>query len=248
MIKRSNKSSESWILVFSAMLLFIMISTNAFAWTNSTGGDHNGATWYPATDNISQSISGYHYNISTFGINASNEVNITPYNASGGGNLTIKATYVIISGKLNGSGRGFSGGNMSGVNGSGPGKGTGIINNGGGGAGYGGAGGIVYGSVNNISIEMGSGGGSGEDNPGGEGGGNVTLSAITSIIITGIVDVNGSQGVDRSGNSGGGGSGGGLLIKTDGFANISGKLYAVGGKGGNGDSSSAGGGGGGGVG
>lgn len=188
-----------------------------------------------------------------------------------GGMLKIRAKNIIIDAgsEINATGEGWPGGAAE-SNGTGDGAGKGgDEGSGGGGAGYGanggdggdnpGSGGSSYGNATSPTAMMGSGGGGGgngwsgwEDNvilgsggQGGDGGGYVWLEAST-INISGTISANGTDGeqgahlIVLSGGGGGGGSGGGILIKGDNVS-ISGKLYAIGGKGGDGGSGGGGG-------
>ncbi|HXB39372.1 MAG TPA: DUF2341 domain-containing protein [Bacteroidia bacterium] len=174
--------------------------------------------------------------------------------------FVINARMIRITGTLNGSGAGFIGG-TPGTNGSGPGAGKVSSGNlgsfGAGGASYGGVGGqgggasagvgqpgATYGTLNTDSIDMGSGGGgAASGGAGGAGGGGITL--IGDVIdISGIVNADGSNGVQSVlDGAGGAGSGGGIKIKGN-KINFSGILSANGGNGQPGGYGSGGGGGG----
>ena len=178
--------------------------------------------------------------------------------------FNINARMIRIAGTLNGNGAGYLGG-APGTNGSGPGGGQVSSGNlgsfGAGGASYGGLGGngggagsatpstvgqpgVVYGSFNTDSIEMGSGGGgSASGGAGGAGGAGITLNG-DEVTITGVINANGSNGAQAVLNgAGGGGSGGG--IKINGYSVIfNGTLNANGGNGEAGGYGSGGGGGG----
>jgi hypothetical protein len=196
-----------------------------------------------------------------------------------GGAIKIHASNLVVEAgsEITASGEGWPGG-AAGENGSGQGGGLGAdaFEEGGGGGGFGGAGGAgggnpgSGGSAIGLVETLGSGGGGGNDwkdtegqpilgsgGNGGNGGGLIWLEA-TSIDISGIISSNGSIGEGKAqysgkggffkGAGGGGGSGGYILLKGD-VVNITGKLYAVGGNGGEGETNfgAGGGGGGGGI-
>jgi hypothetical protein len=153
---------------------------------------------------------------------------------------------------------GFGDGGLGSMTGGGAGGGGGAYGGGGGGGGAGGnvavstKGGAEIGSRTSMSILQGRGGGGGGSSVssmggrGGRGGGAIILIAADFMNITGVITVNGSMGQkgndglaagnDGSG-AGGGGSGGGIFIKLNSWdnpMNISGGLYATGGRGGSG--------------
>lgn len=196
-----------------------------------------------------------------------------------GGAIKIHASNLVVEAgsEITASSEGWPGG-AAGENGSGDGGGLGGVDFelGGGGGGYGGTGGAggnnpgSGGSAPGLVEAMGSGGGGGGDwrepqgqptlgsgGTGGDGGGLIWLEA-TFIDLSGIISANGSIGEGKEqyqgkggffkGAGGGGGSGGYILIKGD-AVNITGRLYAVGGKGGEGETNfgAGGGGGGGGI-
>jgi hypothetical protein len=167
------------------------------------------------------------------------------------GSLKIQANNISVdsSSKIISDGKGLSGGYPE-KDGEGVGYGGAATTgwDGGGGGGYGasggnggedgdGAGGTSYGSKNTLAIQMGSGGGGGDTSHiiggrGGDGGGCIWLDAET-IIISGIISANGTDGVDGShatqDGPGGGGSGGGILIYGRNVTLSGNNLYAMGG-------------------
>ena len=174
-------------------------------------------------------------------------------------NVTTNAGGTInMYGRINGVGKGS-------LPGFGYGAGT-KVNGGGGGGSYGGAGGAggtngdcnspgqggpTYGDNTNLTVYYGSGGGNassgncagGGGDAGGYGGAMVIFNS-SNIMVSGIIDLNGTNGASGV-RGGGGGSGGGLLL-AGGVVNISNsKLYVAGGNGGDGGSMSGGGAGGG---
>lgn len=178
-----------------------------------------------------------------------------------GAPLVINARNVIISGVINGNGRGYQGPAINTV-GTGPGGGGTSTNSGCGGGSYGGVGGTggldagdspgvggaIYGTSNGTDNDMGSSGGSGTGiSTGGNGGAAINVNA-EYINIQGSILANGNTAaVDGTGRGGGGGAGGGILL--DAFnLSCSGTLSAKGGDGGTGTSTAndSGGGGGGG--
>jgi hypothetical protein len=196
-----------------------------------------------------------------------------------GGAIKIHASNLIVGvgSEITASSEGWPGGAAE-ENGSGKGGGLGAddFEEGGGGGGFGGAGGAGGGNPGSggsgigLVETMGSGGGGGNDwkdtegqpilgsgGNGGDGGGLIWLEA-SLLDIGGIISANGSAGEGMAqysgkggffkGAGGGGGSGGYILLKGD-VVTITGKLYAVGGNGGEGDTKfgAGGGGGGGGI-
>lgn len=178
-----------------------------------------------------------------------------------GSPVIINARNVIISGAINGNGKGFQGPAINTI-GTGPGGGGTSTNSGCGGGSYGGvggtggldagdtpgAGGASYGTNNGTDVAMGSSGGSGTGiSTGGNGGAALTISA-EYISISGNISTNGNTAaVDGTGRGGGGGAGGGILLDACELG-FSGTINADGGNGGFGTSTAndSGGGGGGG--
>jgi len=219
-------------------------------WTNTGGGDHEGADWTPADTTV---VAGIHWNIGTFTVTNGYTIVV-----STGIELEVHADTISVVGTINGDAKGFAGGGDESA-GSGPGAGGagtyGSTNgSGGGGGGYGGAGGVggqgsqgtagaggaQNGTTNTPIINMGSGGGGGKGGGGGHGGGCVFLSG-EDITVSGTITCNGAVGADQIYGASGGGSGGGILFFGDAIV-LSGTLSCNGGNGGN---ASAGGGGGG---
>lgn len=145
------------------------------------------------------------------------------------GRLVLSAPLIVIqdSSLLNGSFRGYGGGDNSDPHGFGPGYGGAGNPGGGGGAGYGGnggqggdnapgSGGSAYGDPADTLIERGSGGGAGRlggvDGFGGNGGAAITLRAQDVIIDSSDIESHGERGDDGGLEAGGGGSGGGIMI------------------------------------
>jgi hypothetical protein len=164
-------------------------------------------------------------NYSWFEVQAGAGITVTP-NAP----LVINARMIRVTGTISGNGSGFLGG-TPGTNGSGPGAGQVSAGNlgtfGAGGASYGGVGGqgggastgvgqpgATYGTLNTDSIDMGSGGGgAASGGAGGAGGGAILLNGDV-VDISGIINSDGSDGVQAVlDGAGGGGSGGGVKIK-----------------------------------
>ena len=192
------------------------------SWTNTGGGDHEGADWTPADTTV---IGGVHYGIGAFLVTTGWTVIVDTTSE-----LEVYADTVSVVGTINGNSRGVQGGTGSGGGAGGGAQGTydgGY--KGGGGAGYGGAGGdgglsganppaasggSTYGTASDATISMGSAGGGGGDagDEGGDGGGSVALYG-NSISVTGTINCNGGIGQNTgSRGSGGGGSGGGILL------------------------------------
>lgn len=224
------------------------------AWTNTGGGNHEGADWTPGD---STSIGGTHTNVGMFTVENGVTVTVAAPDV-----LSIYANEMYIIGIINGTGYGNPGGAAAGAGSSGNegastghgGAGTylsGKVGGGGGGAGYGGVGqigakwsppptgdpghaGIVYGATDTKSILSGSGGGSGGasnsgSGTGGDGGAGIYLSSKTFLTVSGSIlcdGVAGSVGGTYAG-SGGGGSGGGILLSGS-DVTISGMLSVAG--------------------
>ncbi len=93
-----------------------------------------------------------------------------------------------------------------------------------------GVGGIHYGTIDGMDIQMGSSGGSSDNTFGGSGGGTITINS-TIVKNNGIVDLSGDNGPIPGGSrGGGGGSGGGLKILCSELTN-SGSIVLDGGNG-----------------
>ena len=174
------------------------------AWSKLGGGDHEGENWTPTGD----TISGVHSNIGTLTISGTTTLNQ-------GALLELYANAIVISGTLDGEGKGYSGG-------TGPGAGQSGFSNfkGAGGGAYGGDGGdgndrdggVAYGDNTTAVIQMGSAGGNMDNSTGGYGGGGVILCA-NDITITGTINMDAiDPTAGSSGDAGGGGAGGGILI------------------------------------
>jgi hypothetical protein len=172
--------------------------------------------------------------------------------------LVINARRVIVTGDVQGEGRGYAGGVLGQGIGQGPGAGGGSTTGGAGGAGYGGAGGLGgydpgdlpgragtgNGTDQGVDLDMGSGGGSTDLHAGGAGGGALSLEG-SRITLAGDVSLDGAPGVPTvGGRAGGGGSGGGLLLLGS-QLELSGTVSAGGGPGGDASSVAGDGGGGG---
>lgn len=141
-----------------------------------------------------------------------------------GSALTIAAARVILSGSVEGTGRGYAGGAI-GSPGAGPGGGVmGASGSAAGGGGYGGvggkggsdtaaggAGGATYGTTSGDDIAMGSGGAGSDKRAGGAGGGGLTVLGW-SVSATGALRANGANGDGAAGQNAGGGAGGGVLL------------------------------------
>lgn len=149
------------------------------------------------------------------------------------GNLIVDA-----SSRVDVSGRGYA--CISGVS-YGPGAGTGILadyGGGGGGGAYGGnggapespyAGGRAYGSPSAPS-QHGSAGGAGYPGQGGAGGGYVRLVVGGTLLLDGQISANGSNGAAHSYGASGGGAGGGVWLTVNHFSGV-GQITANGGLG-----------------
>lgn len=226
-------------------------------WTNTGGGDHEGADWTPADTTV---IAGTHYNISTFTVTNGYTINIDT-----GNELEVGADTISIVGTIDGNEDGSAGGvnesNGYGAGGGGGGDYVSTEGSGGGGGGYGGAGGqggtgsqgtpgaggAQNGTTNTTAITMGSGGGGAAGiggDYGGRGGGSVYLAA-EDITVSGTITCNGGIGDNYTFGAAGGGAGGGILLFGDAVI-VSGTLSANGGVGGVAGSNSGSGGGGGG--
>ncbi len=172
--------------------------------------------------------------------------------------IEIRSRVIILDGKIQGRGMGFSA-PIAVANGNGPGGGGLSTEAGGGGGSYAGIGGMggydlgdtpgnggaIYGAENDFTCPMGSSGGTTDNAIGGAGGASIKLSAEW-ISIGGQIDAGGSQGVGSIGRCGGGGSGGTIMAIGDNI-NIgsSAVLQSLGGDGGSGSSAANDGGGGG---
>jgi len=101
-----NKNKNIFFLIIFGV---IFISVNfVSSWTNSSGGDHGGEDWTPINGT---NVSGIHYNIGTFTIPSGFVIYIEGYQKTvDGGNVSISATTINISGVLDSSGRGYGGG------------------------------------------------------------------------------------------------------------------------------------------
>jgi hypothetical protein len=103
-----NKKHFNFILIIFSLIFLFNSLDFAFAWTDTGGGDHLGESWTP---NNLTNISGYHYNIGTFTISSGYTIYVDGFQKTAyGGNVTISATTINISGTLDASGRGFGGG------------------------------------------------------------------------------------------------------------------------------------------
>ena len=215
--------------------------------------DHNGADWTP-TNGLT--LTGIHTNVNLFTITSGYTCNIAT-----GVPFEVYAVESIISGTIDGDGRGYPGGYIN-NNGAGPGGGIQGMTNiaGSGGGGYGGAGGngqndyagvgtggSSYGLSDEYIIQRGSGGGGGSSGGGwatrgGTGGGSILICS-NKITITGIIKCNGINAESDTGGAGGGGAGGGILLIANDLDVMNAILRCLGGSGGNGGGTSDGGGG-----
>ena len=245
-----NYHSKYSLIVISLLITLLISGIASAEWFNSTGTDHDGAAWTPAD---ASSISGIHYNISTFTITNGWTVNIDT-----GIELEVFADTIHVYGTLDGNGDGASGAGNGGTGGSDS-SGAG----GGGGAGYGGDGSVgksgsyggggtagpEFGDTTTKIISMGSKGGNGGTNSGGAGAGGMGGASVLlygdAVIITGTITCDGNAGSQPGqGGGGGGGSGGGILIVGVDLE-VTGTLSVDGGNGGNSGSDGDGAGGGG---
>lgn len=177
--------------------------------------------------------------------------------------LIAPLIYLHDSATIEGSEKGYWGGNNNHAAGYGPGSGGagGLGGGGGGGAAYGGFGGIggglypgsggsVYGNFSDTIMDMGSGGGAGRlsacDGFGGNGGGWIYLKGRRIALDSSRMIARGQNGIDGSLEAGGAGAGGGVMIRADTVKLLRSALTAAGGYGGNAELGFDGGGGGGG--
>lgn len=182
------------------LLLFFIFLLNlnfVFSWTDTAGGDHEGADYIPGNGT---NISGVHTNIKNFVILPGYYIGIDGYQkTSYGGNVTIIATLINISGILDASGRGYGGG----------GGGSNIQSGyscGGASGGVNGIGGTgANGAWSQCSWQDAFGGGGG-GSPFGVGGKN---SGTNGTLTSGGTGGNGCSGRGKSGGDGYGGGGGG---------------------------------------
>jgi PKD repeat protein len=163
-------------------------------------------------------------------------LNVASYTGSGTTgtlHLIVSGTFTLGSGgTVNGNGRGYQG--QTNANGAGPGGGQGgsCCWDAGGGGGYGaaggtgvrddnstpeGAGGGAYGSSTSLAIQMGSAGGAAgqlDGDFGGQGGNGGAAFWVTAptIIIDGVITMNGNNGGNFNNDAAGGGAGGGILL------------------------------------
>lgn len=210
--------------------------------------NHNGLDWTPADGST---LTGKHINVDTFTVSNSFTCTI-----ASGIPFEVYAESAIISGTIDGNGKGFSAGGVN-SNGSGPGGGMcGFLDvAGAGGGGYGGnggsgegslptagAGGAAYGISSGTVIQMGSGGAGGSSASNGGKGGACIIICANTITHSGLIQCNGAN-ANNAANAGGGGSGGGALLISK-HLNISGYINLNGGNGGSstGDGKSGGGG------
>ena len=181
------------LIMFIALVLLI---PPTFAWTDTDGGDHGGSDWTP---NNLTNISGVHYNIGSFLIPVGNIIYVDGYQkTSYGGNVTIQALSINISGTLDANGRGYGGGGggqNSNVNCTGA---RGGRNGNGGNGSY---------SAWNACGNRNYGGGGGGGGPNGIGGLGST-SSTTSVGLNGTIYKGGTGGNNEIGSSYPGGIGG----------------------------------------
>ncbi len=83
-------------------ILFVLLGSFSFAWTNTGGGDHGGASWAPANG---ATIGGNHTNIGTFTVGLGTTVYVTS-----GTPLKVYAHTITVSGTINGDYAGYEGG------------------------------------------------------------------------------------------------------------------------------------------
>ncbi|MBT4136164.1 hypothetical protein HOD75_01700 [archaeon] len=192
-IKKYKKN----FIIFFTIILFSLSINSIYAWDNSSGGDHSEEDWIPVNGT---NISGNHFNIGTFTIPEGVIVYIDGYQkTSNGGNVTISASVINISGKLEASGRGFGGGGAgSNIQGS-----LSCVSGLGGVSGNGGNGADGKWSSCSPSASFGGGGGG---SPGGIGG--ITGSSNGTFTLGGRGG-NSCRGTGADGGTGFGGGGGG---------------------------------------
>ena len=166
----------------------------------------------------------------------------TNLNVNGGNALTTENPWGGWLSTFTG-GKGKAGGHEGGYrlgDGFGPGKGKDrVLNNDGGGAGYGSEGqqsdsasyGLTYGSESLTHLHGGSGGGGGNNVGGGAGGGAISLEADGNgtITINSGVTISANGGTSSHGNAGGGGSGGSIRFAGKSIVN-NGSILAKGGE------------------
>ncbi len=278
--RKAGTISLSTMLIVTAAVPFVLVLMGASApivtaaWTNTGGGDHEGADWI-ITANVT--IADNHYNIGLFRIASGVTVTVKSYDGTNYGWLEIHAENIVIEGTLSANSAGYRGSAAnSGAPGEGPGGGGAASSGGGrgggyfaggasggsagGGGGYGGAGGSGGGGAAGggstaefLSLRMGSGGSGAQRTSynvagGGSGGGKILLHAFGTVDVSGTLRASGGGGGSTRGGgsyAGGGGSGGGILIQGH-NVDLSGNVHANGGGGGTASYSVAGGGGGGG--
>jgi len=78
------------------------------AWTNTGGGDHDGANWTPVKK---LEIAGNHYNVGIFTVESGYTLYVKAYNGSSFGNVSVRAKNIVVNGDIIGDYRGYRGGN-----------------------------------------------------------------------------------------------------------------------------------------
>jgi len=191
------KTATGFFIFYFKCLLFVLLGSFSFAWTNAGGGDHGGANWAPVNG---ATIGGDHTNVNIFTV--SGTVYITA-----GIPLRVYAKNIVVSGNINGDFAGYDGGTGGGAGGGCAYQSNGgscYTNGGGSGVFGGGAGSGASSSGAHIGSGGGGGGGyGGHGAPGGSsGGGNGGGSS-------GLVYGNAySRAIELGSGSGGGGAGG----------------------------------------
>ncbi|HLD35531.1 MAG TPA: DUF6531 domain-containing protein, partial [Planctomycetota bacterium] len=202
-------------------------------WDALTGGNHNGADW---TVNNNDIIGGYHSNVNDFTVPTGTTVSLAAYDGTSGGIFTINCVNANICGTIDGTGKGYRGGEGPGTTASSGGGGTGGSHATSGGRGDQGPDPLPSYDDPYYPNEMGSGGSNSASGAiGGAGGGIVNIYARKTITLDGVVN-NGAGGTTPGCNNDGSGGGAGgstnlaaQLIQGEGY------LIANGGPGGSAD-------------
>ncbi|MFH1367991.1 MAG: hypothetical protein ABII64_02565 [Elusimicrobiota bacterium] len=190
--------------ITTLLSLLFLIPAASFAVVDD---DYNLIVYSTETYTLSTGSESYFNSIQIYGT-----LNVPAYNGSSGGTLELSAPEITIfsGGKIDVSGKGYSGGTSADESGEGPGGG---LAPGGAGA-YGGMsmGGNQYGSITQPDY-MGSGGAGnyGQSGSGGAGGGKIVINTTGTLTNDGEIKTDGASG-GYDGYFGGSGSGGGILI------------------------------------
>lgn len=90
------------------LMAVVMVCGQCFAWTDLGGGDHGGSNWTIAAGST---IASNHYNLGTVMISSGATVYVKAWDGTKYGGVAIDAAAIQISGILDASGAGYSGGN-----------------------------------------------------------------------------------------------------------------------------------------